>query len=502
MSNGDRLSNPSFRRSSFSQPRQPPQMGHSLDMEAIPKVLETFILAVFKHSQSSQHLKNVETDYESMLPRHNEFPALGTQRVTRLNQARDDFKTTEAQTAEATKSLLVAFKAQFQSGSTSHQDCVSHNDLNKLSNEIRASHADAHEVEQILQQNDNMKRALKRTEDRLDHEIHARKRLEDRVADLEDLNRGTTRTINSTCEKYKSLEESTTKDRLSFRNRCTALEAEMENSKTKHKELDDYIDASKAKFDEQARTYNLCRQNVETLQQKRDTDVDARLNQHSETLSAARKDLQELKDQAIRPPVSLDTIPNPVLETIDIRLKAAEKSVLRLKEDADGENSMIITMVADLQSDLDQLQAKMNELQTINEEKIQHLKVGMDTQRAALEGVPEDLKPHLDYLSNTVESHIDLLQRHEVRLNSVTTDELYRQMESQFRHSYGVPNELRGIIQRQSKVEAMYKNCHEAVNNLHSRIEAMATELRGSKCMSSSTKQRSTFTNFRLNSQA
>lgn len=453
-------------------------------MEAIPKVLETFILAVFKHSQSTQHLKNVETDFETMLPRHNEFPALGTQRTTRLTQARKDFKTTEAQTTEATTSLLDAFEAHFQSHAFSHQDCVSHFELNQMKNEIRANHATVRDMENFCEQNHELKKALKRTEDHLDREIRTRKRLEDRITDLEEISRRTSKTIDSTCEKYKSLEESTTTDRLSFRNRCTALETEMENSKTKHKEFDGYIDTSKAKFDEQARRFNLCRQNVETLQQRLDTDVDFKLKQHSETLSAAQKDLQELKDQAIRPPVSPDTIPNPVLEIIDMRLKAAEKSVIRLKEDAEGENSMVITMVADLQSDLDQVQAKMNELQTINEEKIQHLRLSMDSQRAALEGIPEDLKPHLDYLSKSVETHIDLLQRHEVRLNSVTTDELYRQMESQFRQCYGVPSELRGIIGRQNKVEAMYRNYHEAINNMHTRIEAMATELRGSKYIS------------------
>jgi hypothetical protein len=118
-----------------------------------------------------------------------------------------------------------------------------------------------------------------------------------------------------------------------------------------------------------------------------------------------------------------------------------------------------------------------NELQTA----IDELKQG------ALERVPEDLKPQLDYISKTVETHIDLLQRHELRLNSVTTDGLYQQMESQFRQSYGTPAELRGIVQRQTKVEAMYKHDHEAVNNrvleLHRRFEAMAMELRGSESM-------------------
>ena len=475
MSNGDRLS--SSRRSSFSQPRQP------FDIEAIPKVLESFILAVFKHSQSSRHLHNVETDYESMLPRHNEFPAFGTQRTTRLNQARNDVKTTEAQTAEATTSLLNAFKAHFQSGPTSHQDCVS-------------------QSEEIRQQNQDLKKALKRAEDRLDREIRANKRLEDRMADLEDISRGISKTLDSTCEKYKFLEESTTKDRLSFRNRCSALEAEMDKSKTKHKAFDDYIYSSTATNEEQAQSFNCFKQDVELLHRKLDTDVDSKFKEHSETLIATQKNLQEFKDQAIRPPVSPDTVLDPLLENIERRLKAAETLVNRLKEDAEGENSMVITMVDDLQSSSEQLQVKMTELQTMNEEKIQNLGLSMGTLttdvarieelnwsiknelQTAIDEIkrePKDLNSQLDYISKTVETHIDLIQRHEVRLNSVTTDEMYRQMESQFRHAYGVPNELRGIIQRQSKVEAMSKSYHEAVNNMHTRVEAMATELRGSK---------------------
>lgn len=476
-------------------------------MEAIPKVLEAFVTAVFKHAQSTQHCNNVETDYENMLPRHKDFPALGIQKTTRLNQARKDLETTEAQTAEATASLLDAFKAHFQAGPVSHQhqDCVSRSEFNRLKDQFRANRADAHEMEQLREQNNEMNKALKRVENDLDREMRAKKRLENRLDDLENVSRRTTKTIDSTCEKYKSLEDLTTKDRLSFRTRCSALETEIDKSKTRHKAFDDYVYKSKASHEEQAQSLDLYRQKVESLQQTLDTDVDSKLKDYSKTLLAAQKDLQELKDQAVRPSVSPALQPpNPFLGNIESRLKAAEHSVAELKEDAKGEDSLIFEQLDELRTDLDKMHAKVNEMQTTNEKEslekralseridelnssiMKELQTAVDeVKRATLERVPEDLKPQLDYISRTVETHIDLLQRHEVRLNSVTTDEMYRQMESQFRQAYGVPNELRGIVQRQSKVEAVCKNHHEAFNNIHARIEAMATELRGSKCIRS-----------------
>ncbi|KAH0292349.1 hypothetical protein KCU62_g2233, partial [Aureobasidium sp. EXF-3399] len=418
-------------------------------MEAIPKVIEAFVTAVFKHAQSSQHCKNVETDYENMLPRHKDFPALEIQKTTRLNQARKDLETTEAQTAEATALLLDAFKAHFQPGPAphQHQDCVSRSEFNRLKDQFRANRADAHEMEQLREQNNEMNKALMRVENDLDREMRANKRLENRLDDLENISRRTTKTIDATCGKYKSLEDLTAKDRLSFRTRCSALETEIDKSKTRHKAFDDYVYKSKASHEEHTQSLELYRQKVESLQ-------------------------QELKDQAVHPSVSPALHPpDPFLGNIESRLKAAEHSVAELKEDAKGEDSLIFEQLDELRTDLDKMHAKLNELQTAVDE----------VKRATLERVPEDLKPQLDYISRTVETHIDLLQRHEVRLNSVTTDELYRQMDSQFRQAYGVPNELRGIVQRQSKVEAICKTHHESFNNIHTRIEAMATELRGSK---------------------
>lgn len=501
-------------------------------MEDIPKVLETFILAVFRHSQSSQHLKNAEGDYDNMLSRYRDYPALGTQRTAKRDQAQKDFKITEAQTAEATASLLDAFKGHFTSGPASHQDCVSRSEFNKFKDQIRATRVDVHELERLHEKNHDIKKRLEKVEDHLDSEARSARKLEDRLMDLEKLTRATTKAAESACDDYKSLYESTNKDRLSFRTRCSALETEMDKSKTKHKAFDDYVHSSTAKHETQARSFDICRQEVESLQ-KLGTEVDFKLKDHSEALLAIRKDLHELRDQAIRPPVSPvscpptvpDNSPNPILEDIERRLKAAEKSVAGLREDANGENSMVMTELDGLQSQLDQVEVRMNKLQSINEEeklerrdlseRIRHLGLSKDTltadvvrleelnlriknelqtaidevKQGALQGVPEDLKSQLDYISRTVETHIELHQRHENRFNSVTTDELYRQMEHQFRQGYGVPGELRGLVQRQTKAEVIYKNFHEAVINkvseLQAKYDAATTDLRSSKFIDS-----------------
>jgi chromosome segregation ATPase len=499
-------------------------------MEDIPKVLETFILAVFRHSQSSQHLKNAEGDYDNMLSRYRDYPALGTQRTAKRDQAQKDFKITEAQTVEATASLLDAFKGHFTLSPASHQDCVSRSEFNILKDQIRATRADAHELERLHEKNHDIKKRLEKVEDHLDSETRSARKLEDRLMDLEKNTRATTKAAESACDKYKSLQESTNKDRSSFRTRCSALESEMDKSKTKHKAFDDYIHSSTAKHETQVRSFDTYRQEVESLQ-KLSTEVDSKLKDHSETLLAIRKDMHELKDQAIRqsvspvfcPPAVPDISPNPILEDIERRLKTAESSVAGLREDANGENSMVMTELDGLQSQLDQVEVRMNKLQSINEEeklerrdlseRIRHLGLSKDTltadvvrleelnlriknelqtaidevklKQGALQGIPEDLKPQLEYISRTVETHIELHQRHENRFNSVTTDELYRQMEHQFRQSYGVPGELRGLVQRQTKAEAIYKSFHEAVVNriseLQAKYDAVTTDLRSSK---------------------
>jgi TolA-binding protein len=464
MSNGARSSNPTSRRSSFSQPMPPVQTGLGIsrsrdgdtNLQGLPKTLESFVVAILKHDQSSQHLKNVETDYQDMLPRHKDFPALGTQKITRLSQARQDFEATTAQTAEATTLLLDALKGHFSepSGPTSHQDCISRSEFNTFKDEIRAGRADPREIQGLRDENRNMKKRLGELEDILAREGRSVKRTEDRFLSLEKLNRATKTAVESACQDHALLHEQTNKDRLSFRTRCSVLEGEMDKNKSKSKELTQATESIRSTldnhFEEQARDLNLVRSNIEALQQKLDIEM---AKQPNDT-----------------PDVSALT---STLYKIESRLVAAEDSIKSVSEDVVGREGVFTDQLDEIQSNVDRLQVELSHMQANNDEEtlekrvisenIQHLKLSMDAlttnvnrieEQGASQGVPEDLKQHLEYISKTVETHIDLLQRHEIRLNSVTTDDLCRQMESQFRQNYGVPAELRGLIQRQNKLES------------------------------------------------
>jgi chromosome segregation ATPase len=470
VSNGGRDSNPTSRRSSFSQSMPPVQAGSGVsrsrdgdtNLQGLPKTLESFVVAILKHNQSSQHLKNVETDYEDMLPRHKDFPALGTQKSTRLSQARQDFEATTVQTAEATTLLLDALKGHFPgpSGPASHQDCISRSEFDTMKDELRAGRADSHEIKRLREENFDMKERLRKMENLL-RENRSVKRTEDQFLSLEKLNRATKTAVESACQNHALLHEQTNKDRLSFRTRCSVLESEMEKSKSRFKELtqasesirstlDGHSQRSKSEHEGQARDLELVRSNIEALQQKLNKEID---NQPKDT-----------------PAVSALS---STLDTIESRLSTAEELMKSLSEDVVGREGVFTDQLDEMQSDVDKLQAELNNMQTnhdeenlgkrITSENIQYLKSSMDAlttnftrleEQGASQGVPEDLKQHLEYISKTVETHIDLLQRHEIRLNSVTTDDLYRQMESQFRQNYGVPAELRGLIQRQNKLES------------------------------------------------
>jgi chromosome segregation ATPase len=348
-------------------------------------------------------------------------------------------------------------------------------------------------------------------QDLLKHKIRSFEKSENRLTDLEKSSRATTKAVDSAGKEHALLQDQTTKDRLSFRTRCSALENEMDKSRSKHKDitqttdsiqstLDDHVLKNTLQREEQTRVLDLCRSNIEAFQQKLDVEINSRL-----------------KDT----PTVSDPIPTSTIKNIESRLMAAERSVKALEQDASGENSIINEQLDELQSHMDKLQVKMDELQTNHEEgtlekrsiseKVEDIRLSRDTliadiarieelnlsiktelqtsieqvKQGTLQGVPEDLKQHIEYINKTMETHIELLQRHEVRLNSVTTDDLYRQMESQFRQSYGVPAELRGLIQRQTKLESLTKGSHDNANNankrimeLHTRYEAVAKELR------------------------
>ncbi|CAD0093300.1 unnamed protein product [Aureobasidium vineae] len=446
---------------------------------------------------------------------------MGTQQTTRLDQARRDHEATTAQTAEATNLLLEALKVYFpeQAGSASHQDCISRSEFRSFKDQFRAG---MQELEELRAENHEMKSKLGKQEALLNREIHSAKRSEERLVKLEQDDR---------------------KDRLSYGTRFSTLEVEMEKNKTKHKEVTRSIDAVRSLFDnnveksrtmheEQTQKIDLCKSKVEAMQQNLDVEVDSKLKDTSETLAATRRDLQELKQQftilSSTPAVS-STIPTPALEELELRLKATERSVGLVKNDATEKDEAFADQLDSMQSELDQLQVNLNKLQAniedelpgkrgLTEEDLPNLDAWKDlgtritdlasknelsanitrleelnqsikseleasinqVRQKALQGVSEGLKPQLDYISRTIENHIDLLQRHEVRFNSVTTDELAKMMENQWRSAYGLPVELRGLVDRYKQLEAMtiksYQDVNKKVAETNGKYDGLAAQ--------------------------
>lgn len=552
----NQTSNPSSRRSSMAQVSPSHQIGYGTpssrspaenenentlrhDMEDVPKALESFVVAISKHNQTFQHLKNVEADYENMLPRYKDFPSLGTQKTTRLSLAQKDLDITQAQKMEATSILLEALKGYFtaQVNPASHQDCVSRSELNAIRDQFRN---EKHELDQLRAENHELKSRLSRLEDRHNREVSATKKSDNRISKLEDFSRTTTNAVNLATDNYKLLHDQTSRDRLSYRDRLSTLEVEMDKNKTKHKEighaidgirssLDHHIDQSNTTHQQQTQNIDLCRSKVEELQQKLDVEVDSKFKHNSEILAATCKEVKDLKQHptllSSPPPAAPTSIPSHDPVKAESRLKAVEQQMQDLDEEASVKNLIFADEIDKLRSSLNNLQAELNKMQdkaprkqeeefetftawkdlksrvedlassvndlSANTTRIEDLTLSTkgeletsinEVKQVTSQGVPEAMKPQLDYISKTIENHIDLLQRHEIRLNSVTTDELCKMMENQWRSAYGIPTELRGIVQRQAQLETLTRgrcdDLNKRVLEMTMKYEGMAMEFR------------------------
>ncbi|KAH0113984.1 hypothetical protein KCU66_g11450, partial [Aureobasidium melanogenum] len=303
--------------------------------------------------------------------------------------------------------------------------------------------------------------------------------------------------------------------------------------------LDNHIGKSKVTHQEQAQNIDLCKSRVEEMQQKLDVEVESNFRDNLEILTAMRKDMKELKEH---PAFSsrLPVLCSPAAPTsisidpveVETRLKAVEQRVQILDERASEKDMIFADEIDKLRSKLHNLQVELSKVQDkdrdeipgkkgLTEEELKNFTAWKDlksrveglasnvddlsanttrikdltsstkselqaaiseVKQVTLQGHPESLKPQLEYLSKTVENHIDLLQRHEIRLNSVTTDELCKMMENQWRMMYGVPAELRGLIQRQANLESVtMRSCddlNKKVSEMNMKYEGMAMEFR------------------------
>ncbi|KAG9973892.1 hypothetical protein KCU78_g23051, partial [Aureobasidium melanogenum] len=245
--------------------------------------------------------------------------------------------------------------------------------------------------------------------------------------------------------------------------------------------LDNHIGKSKVTHQEQAQNIDLCKSRVEEMQQKLDVEVESKFRDNSEILTATRKDMKELKEHpafssrlpVLCPPAAPTSISIDPVE-VESRLKAVEQRVQILDEGTWKEKMLFADELDKLRPKLDNLQVELSKIQdkdrdeipgkkglaeeelekftawkdlksrveglasnvndlSANSTRLEELTLNTksdlqsainEVKQVTLQGVPETLKPQLEYISKTVENHIDLLQRHEIRLNSVTTDEL------------------------------------------------------------------------------
>ncbi|KAI5210509.1 hypothetical protein E4T39_00111 [Aureobasidium subglaciale] len=535
-------SNPSSRRSSTSQANGKDQPGYGTPhsrsptrngnapphaMDDIPKALESFVLAVSKHNQSAQHLKNVQTDFDFMLPRYTDFPGLGTQKANRLGQAKTDFDTTETETAQATKILIEALRGYFpeQLGSNSHQDCISRSEF-----EILKEHH--HE------NNRRMESKIAELEKDADTEFKHAKRSEQRIKKLEEH-------IDKLEETNRSLHEQFSKEKNSCRTRCSDLEQDTHKTRNMHKgvsqavdairsSVDEHIKKAQTKHEEYSQKISLNESELETMRHKLDVDIAPKIKQNSETTGIVHKAVQDLRHRVEKlpgpytPPAAA---PAPSdLKNVMSRLASHDRAIDRLGLEFKEKDEIVIEQLEEAQASIDHLQVKVAELQSqmdkaqtsteeVNpeskslEEDLENLAAwkGLKTKlndygsyitalsenitrlkesnlsvkreleasidevkQRTMQRLPGDLKPQFDHIAQTLENHVDLIQRHETRLNSVTTDELFRMMENQWRTTYGVPEQLRGLIGRQTKLESVTKNSYNGLAQRVSIVEGKA----------------------------
>ncbi|KAI5258776.1 hypothetical protein E4T42_00422 [Aureobasidium subglaciale] len=519
-------SNPSSRRSSTSQANGQDQPGYTTPAHTIagvPKALESFILAISKHNQSVQHLGNTQTDFDQMLPRYTDFPGLGTQKTNRLSQAKMDFETTEAETAQATKLLIEVLQGYFpeqDSKSHQHQDCISRSEFESFKkHHHEKNHGMEVKIAAMEEDADTEYQYAKKSEQRITQ-------LEERMTKLEDLDRKTISTVQSAVDTNKSLCEQFSKEKTSCRTRYSDLERDMGKIRNTHREVPQAVDTVRSSIDQQkiqtkheeiSRRIDLNESKLETLRQKLDVDIATKIKQNSETT-------QDLRDRVEKfgPSNTPVTAPAPSdLRNVISRLASHDRAIERLGFEFKEKDDILVEQLDEAQTGIDNLQLKMVKLQsqivkaqtsTSLEEDLETLLAWKDLKiklndyglritaldevtsqlkesnlsiKRELEAskdevkqgtmLPADLKPQFDHITQTLENHVDLLQRHETRLNSVTTDELFRMMENQWRTTYGVPEQLRGLIGRQTELKSVIMKSYNELSKRVLAVEGKAT---------------------------
>ena len=246
---------------------------------------------------------------------------------------------------------------------------------------------------------------------------------------------------NTTLKKrLGNLEEQIQNDRSSFRSRCTALEDQMARTKAKQMEFSTSV------------------------------------SQNNENVESLRDNLEQIKSLKNNLDVSQ-------LHQLEARCDQLTEDVKRL----DGENEekdelfdqQITALDEKLKETMDTLDSRMIDIESKSATAFDETKSKADTALKELAvirqecAIPAEFKADMIRIGLLVETHVDILQRHETRINSVTTDELVRMMDHQWRNTYGPGDKLQAFMGRLRQLE---QQSFQRITGLEKKLSDMVQQ--------------------------
>lgn len=400
------------------------------DVEVLPKALQKFVLAVSQEGQTLQHLSNVQADFDEMEPKCAAFPALRGQKNNRVLQAKKDSDAAQADARSATTILLDALYKCFPEHQAQHY--VSRADYETLAADNRALKKRMENLEKLVNRLDEDNRqSCNSAFDRISKGDAFMKSLE---------------------KDAKSVREQIQSDRSSFRSRYTTLEDQMARTKAKQMEFSTSISQNNE-------TIQSLRDNIEEIKSlKNNPDgpqpykLEARCNQLEEDVKRLDSENVEKDD------------------FIDQQITALDE---KLKENLDALESRMMDVLESRMTDVESKFTALDETKSKTDTALEEL--------AAIKqecAIPAEFKADMVRLGLLVETHVDVLQRHETRINSVTTDEMVRLMEHQWRTTYGPGDKLQALIGRLQQLE---QQSFRRITGIERKLSEMAQQIDANK---------------------
>jgi chromosome segregation ATPase len=466
--------------------------------KAIPDALQSFVVAVHKRSQASQHLRIIEEDLDNMRPRYADFPVLLREKEQRLSLAQEDSRLTAEETQISTTMLLDALQGFFHGNDGASS--VSYSEFSALKRQLDATRAE----------NRDLKKFVENMADRFERDGRDARRCQAQVDKQE--------------TRVHDLIDQAERDRKVFQIRVSGLEGRISKSDAKHLSITEELDVTKNTLKELGHV----KQAVQDMGREIRTMAADKLTSTASAAVAGQASISEATmasyDQRLSDMQSKVEAYGDQLGDYQKQLRSYETSLSSMDEVNEQKDALMDQEMADLRCGLEDVKADMikeidmvkvqgrdlqKELRDVPEWKelvsridvtekansklesgLEENKLHMDTaigslqtrlasgindvKRQVVQGIPDDIKVQINHTLQTVELHVDLLQRHEVRLNSVTTDELVGMMENQWRSRFGAADQLEGWIKRVMKLEKWTK---DTFSNQSGVLQQLRSEL-------------------------